>query len=143
MTITRCFAGWLAVMSLLCATALRADPPAKLDNVDVFAFGGVGIVGSISPGEKSYREVLSAPDALKQFQATLEHGKPAAQLYALCGIHRLAPATFEDAARTLRRQNPEVSFMAGCIMSHEPAAGIIQKIAAGRYDGDLKKPAPK
>ena len=50
------------------------------------AFGGVGVVGLMSGGERKLRAVLERPDASQQLEATLAHATPAAMLYILVGL---------------------------------------------------------
>ena len=41
------------------------------------AFGGVGVAGLMSEGERNLRAVLQQPDASQQLQAALAHATPA------------------------------------------------------------------
>jgi hypothetical protein len=41
------------------------------------AFGGVGVAGLMSEGERNLRAVLERPDALQQLQTALAHVTPA------------------------------------------------------------------
>ncbi|HTL78575.1 MAG TPA: hypothetical protein VL136_04135, partial [Candidatus Babeliales bacterium] len=52
------------------------------------AFGGVGVAGIMSEGERNLRAVLAQPDASQQLQAALAHATPAGKLYILVGLRR-------------------------------------------------------
>jgi hypothetical protein len=53
-----------------------------------FAFGGVGVAGLTSEGERNLRAVLDRPDASLQLQAALARATPAGELYILVGLRR-------------------------------------------------------
>jgi hypothetical protein len=52
------------------------------------AFGGIGVAGLMSEGERNLRAVLERPDASQQLQAALSHATPAGKLYILVGLRR-------------------------------------------------------
>ena len=112
----------------------------QLVKVRAFAFGGVGFAGTISEGERAWRIILTSPDALKLFRSTLSTGTTEAKLYALCGIRQLDKPSFPALAKPVLDANPQVTTMAGCSLTHEPAASVIQRIAAGQYDQHFKQP---
>ena len=51
-----------------------------------FAFGGIGVAGLMSEGERNLRAVLERPDASQQLQAALAHATSAGELYILVGL---------------------------------------------------------
>src|SRR5260370_30657190 len=55
------------------------------------AFGGVGVAGLMSEGERNLRAVLARPDASQELQAALPHATPAGTLYILVGLRRRCP----------------------------------------------------
>lgn len=122
------------VLTAWLGAAFADDPVESLLKVKSFAFGGIGIAGTISPGEVSFRGILDRPDALALFRTVLAKGSAEAALYALCGIRALDRAAFEAAADPLRKRNPEVETIGGCMISHQKAAGVIKNIADGQYD---------
>ena len=66
------------------------------------AFGGVGVAGLMSEGERNLRAVLERPDASQQLQAALAHATPAAMLYILVGLRRcIAPRIKRSLIRCL------------------------------------------
>jgi hypothetical protein len=111
----------------------------QLLNIRQFAFGGIGFAGLTSPGEKAYRSIAGATNAVALFSAMLTNGNPQARLYALCGIRQLAPGSFDALARPLRSASLEVETVQGCIIQHEPAKNVIARIESGSYDAYLKK----
>src|SRR5437660_11142350 len=50
------------------------------------AFGGVGVAGLMSEGERNLRAVLEQPDPSQQVQAALAYLTPAGKLYILVGL---------------------------------------------------------
>ncbi len=144
---------WLALLWAVCCSAATAPGPAQakptleeaqkayegLVAVQSFAFGGVGFAGTISQGEKAFRTVLASTNGLSLFRKALARGTTEAKLYALCGVHRLDPRSFESASRDLVSANPKVSTITGCLVGREEAATVVKQIAAGRYG----EPPPK
>jgi hypothetical protein len=59
------------------------------------AFGGVGVAGLMSEGERNLRAVLERPDASQQLQAALARATPAATLYILVGLRRCDRAAYQ------------------------------------------------
>jgi hypothetical protein len=128
------------------ALATEVNPPAnqqtaqqayqRLLSTRFFAFGGVGFAGTPSEGESAFHLLLSSPSALELFQTALTKTNTSAEatLYALCGIRRLAPATFGAHARALVERNPKVQTMSGCIAMDDRASNVVARIASGSYD---------
>ena len=130
----------LAVLSLVsCVPTRAADNPPPLDKAKSFAFGGVGVAGTISSSELSFREVMNSANALKRFHAILESGTNEAKLYALCGIRALDPGACDSAAAALIKSDPQVETISGCMIGHQGAAGVIKNIRDGRYDACWRK----
>jgi hypothetical protein len=125
----------LAVMACdLPAADKLPDEVQALGKATLFAFGGVGYAGTISPGEKLYRKVLESPQALLYFRMIVVQGTPEAKLYALCGIHTLDKERFEGHATSLKKADPTVTTMSGCSMLPKPASKVIWEISVGLYD---------
>ncbi len=130
--------------------AARATPPLeqahqayeKIIQVPYFAFGGVGIGGVTSEGEKAFRTIAASTNALPLFRKALANGSDAAKLYALCGIRLLDKRSFDSAARALMASNPEVSTMTGCFVGREQAGAIVKRIAEGAYEIDISGRRP-
>src|SRR5262249_39669481 len=78
---------------------VAAAEPKSLAEVEEFAFGGVGVAGIESQGERFFRAVMDSNDALATFQKILGSGTAAAKLYALCGIRLLSEKDFTAAAQ--------------------------------------------
>ncbi len=142
---------WLVLGWALCGSAATAPGPANVKPTPeevrkaseslvvtrLFAFGGVGEAGTVSPGEKAFRTVVASAKAVSLFRTTLARGTPEAKLYALCGLRRLDPRSFKAASKDLVTANPKVTTMTGCIVWHEQAATLVKKLAEGRYDDHL------
>jgi hypothetical protein len=99
-----------------------------------FAFGGVGFAGTTSAGQKAFDVIAARTNALELFRAVLSKGNPEGKMYALCGIHRLAPEKFNNLAKPVVAANSKVSTMSGCLVMEDRAANVVARIAKGFYD---------
>ncbi len=129
---------WLVILCLVIAGIARSAESSdtivdRLAKVDLFAFGGVGFAGVISPGEKEYRAVLASPCAETDFEKLLASGNPQAKCYALVGIRQLDPEKFKALSASLRSSKEQVPTMRGCMMSHQAMSDLIERIGAGNY----------
>src|SRR5919198_989871 len=84
-----------------------------------FAFGGVGVAGLMSAGERNLRAVLDQPNASQQLQAALAHATPAGQLYILVGLRRCDRAAYQKIFGSVAVPNGDVEVARGCIISRE------------------------
>ena len=105
-----------------------------------FAFGGVGVAGLMSEGERNLRAVLQQSDASQQLQAALAHATPAGELYILVGLRRCDPAVYQKVIDSVARPNDEVEIARGCMISREPFRQLLSQIRDGRFDDYLSRP---
>jgi hypothetical protein len=105
-----------------------------------FAFGGVGVAGLMSQGERNLRGVLERPDASQQLQAALAHATPAGELYILVGLRRCDRAAYQKIFGLLPRANDEVEVARGCMISREPLRQLLSQIQDERFDDYLSRP---
>jgi hypothetical protein len=105
----------------------------ELISTRCFSFGGAGYGVWASIAEEAFHSIMSTTNALETFSRVLTNGTPEAQLYALCGIRKLAPENFEQSARSLLASNPNVDEMGGCFFWREAASNVIQRIRGGSY----------
>ncbi|HMC24241.1 MAG TPA: hypothetical protein VKH14_02090 [Candidatus Udaeobacter sp.] len=105
-----------------------------------FAFGGVGVAGLMSAGERNLRAVLERPDASQQLQAALAHATPAGELYILVGLRRCDRAAYEKISTSLSVSNDNVEVARGCMVSREPFPQLLSQIQDGRFDDYLSRP---
>ena len=129
---------WFFVASLfgprtVIATEQQDATVERLANVALFAFGGIGIAGVVSEGEKDYKLISSSRDAEANFEKLFRIGNPQAKCYALVGLHRLNPEKFNVLSYPLRSSKIPVPTMSGCIMSHQTLSMLIKNIQAGYY----------
>lgn len=101
---------------------------ARLATVDRFAFGGIGVAGVTSQGERDYELLLSRPSALALFEELYREGNLQGKSYALVGIHRLDPAQFKELAAPLHGSIDEVITQSGCIVGREPFREVVRRI---------------
>src|SRR6266513_3292009 len=104
------------------------------------AFGGVGVAGLMSDGERNLRAVLERPDASQQLQAALAHATPAGTLYILVGLRRCDRAAYQKVFDSLARPSDDVEVVRGCMVSKEPFRQLLSQIQDGRFDDYLSRP---
>ena len=104
------------------------------------AFGGVGVAGLMSEGERNLRVVLQQHDASEQLQAALAHATPAGKLYILVGLRRCDRAAYQKVFDSLGRPNDDVEVVRGCMISKEPFRQVLSQIQDGRSDDYLSRP---
>src|SRR4030095_5492499 len=104
------------------------------------AFGGVGVAGLMSEGERNLRAVLQQSDASQQLQAALAHATPAGELYILVGLRRRDRAAYQKVFGSLARPNEDVEVARGCMISREPFRQLLSQIQDGRFDDYLSRP---
>src|SRR3569833_237236 len=74
----------------------------RLNEANVFAFGGIGFGGTISEGETAFRALLARSSAGRDFEAAFLRGTPQAKAYALVGLRALNPNRFAELASSLQ-----------------------------------------
>jgi len=138
------------VIALLCPFLAAGGPPGAtpsaavsketaadlkaLEAVDSFAVGGVGVAGTMSPGEKLTRAIAARPDAVAAF-AQLATGKnPAARVYAYWALRELDPdpKRVSGLATHLGKDRAEVSAFSGCMHYQSTVAELVAEIASGQ-----------
>ena len=105
-----------------------------------FAFGGVGVAGLMSEGERNLRVVLDGSDASRQLQAVLSHATPVGELYILVGLRRCDSAAYQKIFASLPRPNADVEVARGCMISREPFRQLFSQIQDGQFDDYLLRP---
>jgi hypothetical protein len=97
------------------ATSSENSAARDLAAAKSLAFGGVGVAGLMSEGERNLRAVLERPDASQQLQAALARATPAGTLYILVGLRRCDHATYQKVFDSLSRPGDDVEVVRGCI----------------------------
>lgn len=106
------------------------------------AFGGVGVAGIMSEGERNLRAVLAQSDASQQLQAAFARATPAGKLYILVGLRRCDRAAYQKVFDSLGRPNDDVEVVRGCMISKEPFRQALSEVQDGRFDDYLSR-APR
>ena len=134
-------AGIVMVQSGVSLAASSENSPARdLAATKSFAFGGIGVAGTMSEGERNLRAVSDRPDASQQLQAALAHATPAGKLYILVGLRRCDRAAYQKILPSLARPNEDVEIARGCMISREPFRQLLSQIQGGRFDDYLSPP---
>ena len=103
------------------------------------AFGGVGVAGLMSEGERNLRAVLEQSDASQQLQAALAHATPAGKLYILVGLRRCDSVAYQKVFDSLGGPNDDVEVVRGCMVSKEPFLQLLSDVQNGRFDDYLSQ----
>ena len=122
------------------ATSSENSAARDLAAAKSLAFGGVGVAGLMSEGERNLRAVLERPDASQQLQAVLAHATPAGTLYILVGLRRCDRAAYQKVFDSLARPGDDVEVVRGCMISKEPFPQVLSQIQDGRFDDYLSRP---
>jgi uncharacterized protein with GYD domain len=125
---------------VLAATSSENSAARDLAAAKSFAFGGVGVAGLMSEGERNLRAVLEAHDPSQQLKAALAHATPAGELYILVGLRRCDHAAYQKIFSSLPRLDDDVQVARGCMISREPFRQLLSQIQDGRFDDYLSRP---
>jgi hypothetical protein len=120
-----------------------SDADSTLRKVSSFAMGGVGVTGTMSPGERALRDVLKKSDAVARLESMLPQASPAGQLYALLGLRARDRDTYKQALIKYGQSDASVQTMRGCILRNESFAALVNQIDHGDYDESLSRDWPK
>ena len=134
-------AGIVMVQSYVSLAATPENSPAHdLAAAKSFAFGGIGVAGLMSEGERNLRGVLEQPDASQQLQGALAHATPAGELYILVGLRRCDRAAYQKIIGSVAIPHGDVEVARGCMISREPFPRLLSQIKDGRFDDYLSRP---
>jgi hypothetical protein len=140
-TLVILFAGvLLSQLAISAGTSSEKSAVRDLAAAKSLAFGGVGVAGLMSEGERNLRAVLEQPDASQQLQAALAHATLAGKLYILVGLRRCDRAAYQKVFDSLSRPNDDVEVVRGCMISKEPFRQVLSQIQDGRFDDYLSRP---
>jgi hypothetical protein len=123
----------------------------KLLHATVFNLGGVGWGQAITPEEQAFKKLLTSIDSTRVFQRLISEANGEGQLYALLGLHLLAPDIFEAEAGKLRTNGGppqrienfttiakgKVRVAHGCIFFQQDRQTVIEQIAKGAWDARI------
>jgi hypothetical protein len=133
--------GIVLVQSVISPAATSENSPARdLAAAKSFAFGGVGVAGIMSQGERNLRAVLQQSDASQELQAAFGHATPAGKLYILVGLRRCDRAEYQKVFDSLTPLNEDVEVARGCMITREPFGRLLSEIQDGRFDDYLARP---
>jgi hypothetical protein len=143
MKIAKLGATLLAATLLLSVPFARSEEPgnaeATLRKTGLFAFGGIGIAGTKSEGERALCDLLRVSDVSARFEKLVSDALPAGQLYALLGLRIRDRAAYERALQKLRTTDAKVQTAHGCILQQESFRDLMKQIEHGDYDGLLAR----
>jgi len=130
----------LLQINISAATSSENSAARDLAAAKSLAFGGVGVAGLMSEGERNLRAVLAEPDASQQLQAALAHATPAGKLYVLVGLRRCDRAAYQKIFDSLGRPTDDVEVVRGCMISKEAFRQVLSQVQDGRFDDYLSRP---
>lgn len=117
----------------------HSNAESVLEKTSSFALGGVGVVGSMSQGERSLREILKEADASARLQKMLPNASPAGQLYALLGLRMRDRAAYQRALPKYGVSDAKVETARGCMLGQESFRDLVKEIEHGDYDSILAR----
>src|SRR3954464_3653573 len=120
----------------------KTKPESSLSQISSFSFGGVGVAGTMSQGERALREILSERDAVARLEGLLSQASPAGRLYALVGLRMRDRAAYQRALEKYRANDATVETARGCMLQQEPFRDLIREIEQGHYDSFLEREWP-
>jgi hypothetical protein len=112
---------------------------AVLEKAGMFALGGIGVAGTMSPGERALREILANPNAVSRMERLLTNATPAGRLYALLGLRLKDRALYTRIIQALRPVDAKVETARGCMLSQESFGDLVKEIERGQYDTFLDR----
>ena len=130
----------LSQFGISAATSSENSAVRDLAAAKSLAFGGVGVAGLMSEGERNLRVVLERPDASQQLQGALAHATPAGTLYILVGLRRCDRAAYQKVFDSLARPNDDVEVVRGCMINKQLFRQVLSQIQDGRFDDYLPRP---
>jgi DNA-binding PucR family transcriptional regulator len=130
----------LSQLRISAATSSETSMARDVAAAKSLAFGGVGVAGLMSEGERNLRAVLERPDASPQLQAAIAHATPAGTLYILVGLRRCDRAAYQKVFDSLARSNDDVEVVRGCMIGKEPFRQLLSEVQDGRFDDYLSRP---
>jgi len=141
-TFTSILIAGVALLQLGISTGASSETSAVRDLAAAksLAFGGVGVAGLMSEGERNLRAVLEQPGASQELQVALANATPAGKLYMLVGLRQCDRAAYEKIFNSLPRSNDDVEIVRGCMISKEPFRQLLSQVQDGRFDGYLSRP---
>jgi hypothetical protein len=116
---------------------------AVLEKAGMFALGGIGVAGTMSPGERALRELLTNRDVVSRMERLLTNATPAGRLYALLGLRLKDRALYNRVTQELRATDAKVETARGCILSQESFGDLLKEIERGQYDSFLDRKWPE
>ncbi|KAA3604960.1 MAG: hypothetical protein DWQ01_20360 [Planctomycetota bacterium] len=90
-----------------------------------FTDDAIGVGGETPEEVLAWRRLIRTPQAESAFLYLLERGEAPGQLFALCALYSLAPATFQRKLPEFRRRKDEVEFQRGCVISRQAIGEIV------------------
>jgi hypothetical protein len=130
----------LSQFGISAATSSENSAVRDLAAAKSLAFGGVGVAGLMSEGERNLRVVLERPDASQQLQGALAHATPVGTLYILVGLRRCDRAAYQKVFDSLARPNDDVEVVRGCMINKQLFRQVLSQIQDGRFDDYLSRP---
>jgi hypothetical protein len=122
----------------LCAVPLTRG--SDVQDADKFAFGGIGVAGTMSKGESALRAILDEPDAVTQLEKMLPPATDAGRLYILVGLRMRDRSAYKRAFDSYSKHDSTVETVRGCMIGRESFQALMREIDRGNFDVLLKQP---
>ena len=132
--------GFFAVVSLRAEEPFDAETKAAMSEIrssSFFAFGGVGEVGSISPGDKGLCVLIQKKARAALLKLTNGRNENA-RLYGLAGLRYLNTPDYKKAAEAMMASKASVETFQGCMAATLPVSTVTRLIINGDYNEQIK-----
>lgn len=117
----------LSRFGIVPATASEKSAAQDVAAAKSLAFGGVGVAGLMSEGERNLRTVLEQPAPSQELQAAFAHATAAGKLYILVGLHRCDRAAYQKVFNSVGDPEEAVEVVRGCMISKKHFVRSAQK----------------
>ena len=104
-----------------------------LMNTDCFGFGVEDGVMQERESDVAFKDLITKPNATKQFKYIFEKGNIYSKLYALCALHHLDQKLFKELTQKIN-QDKIIWTQNGCCVDELTVKKVISEIKSGRYD---------
>jgi hypothetical protein len=120
------------VVSLLLVLALAASAAVSknysvLKSARIFAIGGIGREGAITPEETAFDALCKEPNAAEQFRRLLREATIEGQMYALLGLRQLHAPDYKAQLEPYRRNTGRVNTGSGCEIGPDKVSYIVNE----------------
>jgi hypothetical protein len=118
---------FLVVVLALASSAAASKNYSVLKSARIFAIGGIGREGAITPEETAFDALCKEPNAAEQFRRLLGEATIEGQMYALLGLRQLHAPDYKTQVERYRRSTGQVNTGSGCEIGPDKVSYIVNE----------------